>query len=66
MASVFWDAHGIFFIAYLEKGKTINSDYYMRLMNRLSSESRKNALTCKRKNLPALRAHSHGAPRAQV
>ena len=29
MASVFWDAHGIVFIDYLEKGKTINSDYYM-------------------------------------
>lgn len=27
MASVFWDAHGIIFIDYLEKGKTINSDY---------------------------------------
>ena len=24
---VIWDAHGIFFIDYLEKGKTINSDY---------------------------------------
>ena len=31
MASVFWDAHGTFFIDYLEKGKTINSDYYMAL-----------------------------------
>ena len=29
MASVFWDAHGILFINYLEKGKTINSDHYM-------------------------------------
>ena len=28
MASVFRDAHGIIFIDYLEKGKTINSDYY--------------------------------------
>ena len=27
MASVFCDAHGILFIDYLEKGKTINSDY---------------------------------------
>lgn len=31
MASVFWDAHGILFIDYLEKGKTINSEYYMAL-----------------------------------
>ena len=27
MAFVFWDAHSILFIDYLEKGKTINSDY---------------------------------------
>ena len=27
MAFVFWDAHGILFIDYLEKGKTINSEY---------------------------------------
>ena len=32
MAFVFWDAHGISFIDYLEKGKTINSDYYMALL----------------------------------
>ena len=38
MASVFWDAHGILFINYLEKGKTINSDYYMTLLDRLSAE----------------------------
>lgn len=25
-APVFWNAHGIFFIDYLEKGQTINSD----------------------------------------
>ena len=34
IASVFWDAHGILFIDYLEKGKTINSDYYMALLDR--------------------------------
>lgn len=38
MASVFWDAHGIIFIDYLEKGKTINSDYYMALLERLKVE----------------------------
>ena len=41
MASVFWDAHGILFINYLEKGKTINSDYYMALLDRLSAEIKK-------------------------
>ena len=29
LAFVFWDAHGILFIDYLEKGKTTNSEYYM-------------------------------------
>ena len=38
MESVFWDAHGILFIDYLEKCKTINSDYYMALLDRLSAE----------------------------
>ena len=41
MASVFWDAHGIFFIDYLEKGKTINIDYYMALLDRLSAKIKK-------------------------
>ena len=38
MASVFWDVHGIIFIDYLEKGKTINSDYYTALLDRLKAE----------------------------
>ena len=38
MASVFWDAHGIIFIDYLEKGKTINSDYYIAQLERLKDE----------------------------
>ena len=41
MESVFWDAHGILFIDYLKKGKTINSDYYMALLDRLSAEIKK-------------------------
>ena len=41
IASVFWDAHGILFIDYLEKGKAINSDYYMALLDRLSTEIKK-------------------------
>jgi len=28
MASVFWNAEGILFIDYLQKGKTINGQYY--------------------------------------
>lgn len=38
MASVFWDAHGIIFIDYLQKGQTINSDYYIALLERLKAE----------------------------
>lgn len=38
MASVFWDAHGIIFIDYLQKGQTINSDYYIALLDRLKKE----------------------------
>ena len=38
MASAVWDVHGILYIDYLEKGKAINSDYYMALLNRLSAE----------------------------
>ena len=29
LASIFWDAQGILFIDYFEKGKTINSEYYI-------------------------------------
>ncbi|KAL7729269.1 hypothetical protein ACLKA6_009721 [Drosophila palustris] len=36
--SWFWDAHGIIFIDYLQKGQTINSDYYMALLERLKDE----------------------------
>jgi histone-lysine N-methyltransferase SETMAR len=32
MASVFWDAEGILFIDYLEKGKTITREYYSNLL----------------------------------
>ena len=35
MASVFWEAHGILFIDYLQKRKTINSNYYMALLDLL-------------------------------
>jgi histone-lysine N-methyltransferase SETMAR len=40
MASVFWDDEGILFIAYLEKGKTINGKYYSNLLTRLDENIR--------------------------
>ena len=51
MASVFWDAPGILFIKYLEKGKTINSDYYMALLDRLSAETKKKRPHMQKKNV---------------
>ena len=50
MASVFWDAHGILFVVCLEKRKTINSDYYMTLLDRLSAEIKKTASHAKEKS----------------
>ncbi|KAF7284949.1 hypothetical protein GWI33_013741 [Rhynchophorus ferrugineus] len=38
MASIFWDAHGIISIDCLEKGRTINSDYYITLLDCLKDE----------------------------
>ena len=35
MTSVFWDAKGIVFIEYLQKGKTINEEYYAKLLREL-------------------------------
>jgi len=39
MASVFWDAEGILFIDYLEKGKTITEEYYSNLLTRLDEKN---------------------------
>ena len=38
MGSIFWDAHCSLFIDYLEKGKTMNSDFYMALLDQLSAK----------------------------
>lgn len=38
MASVFWDCKGVIMVDYLEKGKTINADYYCTLLQRLREE----------------------------
>jgi hypothetical protein len=39
MASVFWDAEGVLFIDFLEKGKTITEEYYSNLLTRLDKKS---------------------------
>lgn len=51
MASVFWDAHGILFIDYLEKGKRINSEYYIALLVRLKEEIAKKRPQMKKKKV---------------
>ena len=38
LVSVFWDTQGILFIDYLEKRRTINSEYYISLLVRLKKE----------------------------
>ena len=35
MASAFWDAKGIVFIDYFQKGETINGEYYAKLLREL-------------------------------
>jgi hypothetical protein len=51
IASVFWYAHGIIFIDYLEKGQTINSDYYIALLERLNAEIKKKRPHLKKKKV---------------
>lgn len=49
IVSIFWDTHGILFLNYLEKAKTINREYNMTLLNSLK-KSRKKGPICKRKS----------------
>ena len=51
MASVFWDAYGILFIDYLEKGKTINSERYIGQLMRLKNEVSEKRLQIKKKKV---------------
>jgi hypothetical protein len=45
-----WDARGIIFIDYLEKGQTINSEYNMALLERLNDEIKKKGPDLKKKS----------------
>jgi len=53
MASVFWDAEGILFIDYLERGKTITGEYYSSLLTRLDEKipEKRPSLQKKKNNL---------------
>lgn len=37
MATIFWDAHGIILIEYLEKGRTITGQYYCALLDKFDA-----------------------------
>jgi hypothetical protein len=50
MASVFWDAEGILFIYYLEKGKTITGEYYCKFLTRLDENIREKKPEFQKKN----------------
>ena len=51
LASVFWDAQGILFIDYLEKGRTIHSKYYIALVACLKEEITKKQPQMKKKKV---------------
>jgi histone-lysine N-methyltransferase SETMAR len=51
MASVFWDAEGILFIDYLEKGKTITREYYSNLLTRLDEKIHEKRPSLQRKKI---------------
>jgi len=55
MASVLWDADGILFIDYLEKGKTITGEYYSNLLTRLDEKFVGKDPVCKRKKSSFIR-----------
>ena len=51
MASVFWDAHRVIFIDYLEKGRTNTGAYYAALLDQLLNEIRKKWPHLKKKKI---------------
>ena len=59
MASVFWDAHGVLIIDYLEKDKTINSERYIGQFMHLKNEIGEKRLQMKKKKVLF---HHHNAP----
>ena len=58
LASIFWDVQGILFLDYLEKGRTINSKYYIALLVHLKEENTKKQPQMKKKVL----FHQDNAP----
>ncbi len=59
MAFVFWDAQSILFIDYFEKGKTINSEYYIALLVRLKEEIAKKRPQIKKEKVLFAKTRQH-------
>ena len=59
LASVFYDAQGILFTDYLDKGRTINNEYYIALLMRLKEEFAKKLPRKKKKDVLF---NQHNAP----
>jgi hypothetical protein len=55
MASVFWNAEGILFIDYLEKGKKITGEYYSNLSTRLDKKIREKRPSLQKKKKSFIR-----------
>jgi [histone H3]-lysine36 N-dimethyltransferase SETMAR len=51
MATVFWDARGIIFVDYLEKGKTITGDYYASFLDQPKNKIEEKRPHLKRKKI---------------
>ncbi|GFY03386.1 mariner transposase [Trichonephila clavipes] len=51
VASVFWDTQAILVIDYLEKGKTIHSEYYMVFLDQLNEKIKKKCTQMQKKKV---------------
>ena len=51
LASIFWNIQGILLLNYLEKKRTINSEYYIALLVHLKEEIAKKQLQMKKKKV---------------
>ena len=51
MATIFWNARGIIYTDYLEKGQTITGVYYASLLHRLGEEIKKKHPHLKKKKI---------------
>ena len=51
MGAIFWDANGIIFIDYSEKGKPINGEYHAPLLAQLGNEIKRNRPHMARKKM---------------